>query len=90
MTLVAQYDGDGTLRGRCDARCYNARHTKCTCICGGCNHGKGLQAALQQTREMFSELCRRAAEEGLRFRLASEVFQGSQDERQAAVSRVAP
>ena len=31
--------------GRCDARCYNAKGTVCKCICGGINHGCGLNIA---------------------------------------------
>lgn len=39
-TLMAVYNSEGCV-GRCDARCYNAIHPNCTCICGGRNHGKG-------------------------------------------------
>ena len=34
---------------RCDARCYNAKHGKCRCICGGENHGKGLRQVIEQS-----------------------------------------
>jgi hypothetical protein len=43
-TLIAVYNSDGCV-GRCDATCYNAKHKKCTCICGGKNHGVGQYQA---------------------------------------------
>lgn len=49
-TMIALYDGEGKCIGRCDARCYNAEGADCGCICGGSNHGKGFQAALDTTR----------------------------------------
>ena len=30
----------------CDARCYNAKGTECHCFCGGQNHGKGYNWAV--------------------------------------------
>lgn len=50
-TLIQTHGGD-----RCDARCYDARGPDCSCVCGGRNHGKGLQAALEQTLESFEEI----------------------------------
>ena len=50
-TLIAVYDSEG-CRGRCDARCYNATGDECTCICGGMNHGAGLQRAMQNTQAL--------------------------------------
>lgn len=52
VTLLAVYNSEGCV-GRCDARCYNASGPDCDCICGGMNHGKGQQKAMDQTREMF-------------------------------------
>lgn len=40
----------------CDASCYMARHQKCTCICGGVNHGKGLARAAENTRRLQERL----------------------------------
>ena len=45
MILIQQTDGKGKITGRCDTRCYNARRTRCECICGGQNHGVGLKKA---------------------------------------------
>jgi hypothetical protein len=50
-TLIAFYSSDG-CEGRCDAKCYNAQHPNCDCICGGRNHGKGLQKAIDNTRQL--------------------------------------
>ena len=54
-TLIAVYDSSGHLVGRCDAKCYNAEHPQCDCICGGRNHGVGLNRALDNTREWLLE-----------------------------------
>ena len=48
-TLIVVYNSDGCL-GRCDARCHNAKHPECNCICGGMNHGKGSEQAAINTR----------------------------------------
>ncbi len=37
---------------RCDAKCYNAREPDCDCICGGMNHGVGLQQAQENTGDL--------------------------------------
>jgi len=51
-TLIEVRGGGGELLGRCDARCYNAQHPSCDCVCGGRNHGVGLERALENTRQM--------------------------------------
>jgi hypothetical protein len=48
-TLIAIYNSEGCV-GRCDARCYNATGDKCTCCCGGRNHGKGQAQAIENTQ----------------------------------------
>lgn len=52
-TLIAVYNSDGCV-GRCDARCYNplVRSKRCTCICGGKNHGAGKQQSMDNVRQM--------------------------------------
>jgi len=50
-TLIVVYNSSGCV-GRCDARCYNARHGRCDCICGGKNHGAGLSQALLNTQSL--------------------------------------
>lgn len=46
MTILVSTDGR-----RCDEACYNAKRLGCHCICGGRNHGLGLQHALENQRE---------------------------------------
>ena len=54
-TLIAVYNRSGECVGRCDERCYNAKHPKCECICGGRNHGVGLLQALQNNLELIED-----------------------------------
>lgn len=49
-TLLSVGNSEGTRR--CDARCYNAQHAGCDCICRGKNHGVGLARAQENTREL--------------------------------------
>lgn len=53
-TMIAAYNSEGCI-GRCDAKCYNATCEDCDCICGGMNHGAGIQTAMDNTREMAEE-----------------------------------
>ena len=45
-----KHNKNGTRR-LCDHRCYRSPNKKCKCICGGINHGAGLQKAIEQTIE---------------------------------------
>lgn len=49
-TLIAAYSSNG-CEGRCDAKCHNATNPECDCICGGMNHGVGVQQAIRNTQE---------------------------------------
>lgn len=53
MTLITI--GNSESSRHCDARCYDAKGPKCDCCCGGKNHGKGLQAAIENTRTMIAD-----------------------------------
>ena len=53
-TLIAVYDHSGCI-GRCDASCYDAKHEKCICICGGRNHGKGYIQASENALELYQD-----------------------------------
>ncbi|HLI07048.1 MAG TPA: hypothetical protein VKV40_10825 [Ktedonobacteraceae bacterium] len=50
-TLLAVYTSSG-LVGCCNAKCYEAVHPNCECICGGSNHGKGRETAVENTRKL--------------------------------------
>ena len=53
-TLISIHNSDG-CQGRCDARCYDATHDNCNCICGGMNHGKGIDQAINNTAELANQ-----------------------------------
>ena len=64
-TLIAVYTRSGCI-GRCDAKCYNAQSPDCDCICGGFNHGTGLDNASENTKDMVDTwLDRYHTEKGL-------------------------
>ena len=42
-------------RRLCSSKCYGAHGDKCTCICGGMNHGVGPQQAAQNTQALPQE-----------------------------------
>jgi hypothetical protein len=48
-TLMALYDADGKMVGRCDERCYDGSGDRCKCICGGINHHVGIRKAAAQS-----------------------------------------
>ncbi len=54
-TLITTGNSSG-ITGRCDAKCHYAVHPECDCVCGGRNHGVGLEQARENTREMAEEL----------------------------------
>ena len=45
MTTIITHK-EGKVSRRCDAKCYKAKGKKCNCICGGHNHGKGINEAI--------------------------------------------
>lgn len=60
MPTLLTWDDAGGQKRRCDAKCYNAKHAKCTCICGGTNHGKGLKKAIENTMQMADSMLSQA------------------------------
>jgi hypothetical protein len=54
MTLIEAWS-KGSLVGRCDERCYDAKESNCHCICQGSNHGVGLEQALLNTKACHKE-----------------------------------
>lgn len=54
-TLIAVYNSEGCV-GRCDEKCYDAKGDVCECVCGGKNHGKGRQQAIDNIRGGFQEM----------------------------------
>lgn len=60
-TLIALYNRHGCV-GRCDTKCYDAKTTSCTCVCGGINHGVGLAMAALNIDNHCQELIDNAKE----------------------------
>lgn len=56
-TLLAVYSLKGCV-GRCDYHCYSATAKRCTCICGGRNHGRGREGVSTEMDEGRIELFR--------------------------------
>jgi len=56
-TLISVHRSRGRRR-RCDANCYDATKPRCTCICGGANHGLGLHHAAINTRDQAEAILR--------------------------------
>jgi hypothetical protein len=54
MVLIEIKNGNKVM-GRCDARCYNAKHANCNCICKGKNHGKGYEQGVENTKQILKE-----------------------------------
>lgn len=50
-TLITVSNSSGVV-GRCDAKCHDATHPVCDCVCGGANHGVGSKQALTNTKGM--------------------------------------
>jgi len=57
MNLISVYlKGMGKKwQRRCDARCHNATKPRCRCVCGGVNHGVGLEKARANTEQLTDE-----------------------------------
>jgi len=52
VTLIELRNKSGII-GRCDAACYNSELPHCRCVCGGRNHGVGLERALENGDEQM-------------------------------------
>jgi len=50
MVMLMEVHTSRGLIGRCDAKCYNALHGKCICVCNGRNHGVGQKKAMKNTK----------------------------------------
>lgn len=56
MSTLISVGGNSGETGRCDAKCYEAQHPDCDCVCGGINHGKGLMCAQANAQEIAQEV----------------------------------
>ncbi len=63
-TLISWTTNEGE-KGRCDARCHNAKGENCKCCCCGHYHGAGRDGVLiQKSQDMLNEIIERLVEEG--------------------------
>ncbi len=51
-TILIGYDSSHNRTGSCDARCHDAMHDDCECVCGGLNHGVGYKRAVENIVEL--------------------------------------
>ena len=56
MSVLITVRNGQQLLGRCDATCYDAKGTRCRCICEGLNHARGLETARLHTAATQTEL----------------------------------
>lgn len=61
MAVLIEIRNSQGVVGRCDAKCYDAEHGECSCICGGVNHGVGFDQAVRNTREMAEDWIKKYA-----------------------------
>jgi len=71
MATVMRWGTSDGEKGRCDAKCHEAREPECVCMCGGRFHGVahqegGLEKALEDLwHEVWEAAQKRAKEEGV-------------------------
>jgi len=54
-TLISIRTAQGEV-SVCNAKCYEAKHPRCLCICGGKNHGVGIEQAKQNVLQHQKEM----------------------------------
>jgi len=65
MATLVSWGTSGGQKGRCDARCHNAKGARCTCCCGGHYHGAARDGTLgQKVEALQEELLKGLAAEG--------------------------
>lgn len=55
MATVITWQSSGGKRRSCNARCHNAKHPTCKCICGGRYHGAARDGTLNRKVEEFQD-----------------------------------
>ena len=69
MTTLIRHSFGGHKIRLCNAHCYNAKGTTCSCICGGINHGAGYEKVLQKSNEVVQALLNHKGIEGIQVKL---------------------
>lgn len=52
MSIMIQVHHKEKFFGQCDAKCYNAKSKKCTCVCQGELHGLRRNEAIVRLRKL--------------------------------------
>lgn len=71
MATIMTFQSSSGKKRACTATCHNAKHDKCTCICGGKLHGSanlpgGVEQAVKNNwEEAIREAEQKAAAEGM-------------------------
>jgi len=55
MTTYMTWETAGGKKGRCDAKCHNARGQKCRCMCRGNLHGSAIGKTPEEARRLRDE-----------------------------------
>ena len=63
MAVLMELRINGRIVARCTDVCFEAKNPRCKCICGGNNHGKGYNAAVENTLREADEWLARWREE---------------------------
>jgi len=65
MATLISWETSGGRKGRCDARCHNAKGARCTCCCGGHYHGAARDGTLgQKVEALQGKLVKSLVKEG--------------------------
>jgi hypothetical protein len=65
--------GNSEGERRCDSKCYDAKDDKCTCCCGGKNHGVGLQQAMKNNQAMALDMVEKTRGKAARRKLEGQI-----------------
>jgi len=71
MATLISWESSGGKKGRCDARCHNAKRPKCKCCCGGHYHGAARDGTLEQkVQEFGSQIIKELEDRGSNIKTA--------------------
>lgn len=69
MTTFITWQTAGGKKGRCDARCHNAKRTKCKCCCGGLAHGSANGKSTTEQQEHLAGIVAEVTEQAATLQL---------------------
>ncbi len=80
MTTLMTWGNSEGEKGRCDAKCHDAKEPDCKCMCGGAFHGAALRTGGVETavnefwQEVVEEAEKRAKKEGYQVQIRMPMF----------------